>query len=105
MPQGAVGRSWAGWGVGYSQSAQGDCGLSFSGDPPSPAGCLPVQPAVWSQFCRSGGGGVLDSIFSRDYFQPLQFCDSVIVIVASCSSRVFQKREKDGGHELAFCGW
>ena len=62
----------------YSQAAQGGCGLFFSGDTPNPAGCLPVQPAVWSQFCRSGGGGVLDSIFSRDYFQPLQFCDSVM---------------------------
>ena len=50
-------------------------------------------------------GEGLDSMISRGPFQPLQFCDSVIVIVASCSSRVFQKREKDGGHELAFCGW
>ena len=49
--------------------------------------------------------GELDSMISRDPFRPLQFCDSVIVIVASCSSRVFQKRENHGGHELAFCGW
>ena len=47
----------------------------------------------------------LDSVISRGPFQPLQFCDSVIVTVASCSSRVFKKREKDGGCELAFCGW
>ena len=50
-------------------------------------------------------GEGLDSVISRGPFQPLQFCVSVIVIVASCSSRVFQKREKDGGRELAFCGW
>ena len=49
--------------------------------------------------------GELDLMISRDPFRPLQFCDSVIVIVASCSSRVFQKRENHGGHELAFCGW
>ena len=50
-------------------------------------------------------GEGLDSVIFRGPFQPLQFCDCVIVIVASCSSRVFQKREKDGGGELAFCGW
>ena len=50
-------------------------------------------------------GEGLDSVICRGPFQPLQFCVSVIVIVASCSSRVFQKREKDGGGELAFCGW
>ena len=38
--------------------------------------------------------GELDSMISRDLFRPLQFCDSVTVIVASCSSRVFQKRKK-----------
>ena len=50
-------------------------------------------------------GEGLDSMISRCPFQPLQFCDSVIAIVASCSSRVFQKREKDGSRELAFCAW
>ena len=50
-------------------------------------------------------GEGLDSVISRGPFQPLQFCDCVTVIVASCSSRVFKKREKDGGPELAFCGW
>ena len=50
-------------------------------------------------------GEGLDSVIFRGHFQPLQFCDCVTVIVASCSSRVFQKREKDGGGELAFCGW
>ena len=50
-------------------------------------------------------GEGLDSVIFRGPFQPLQFCDFVTVTVASCSSRVFQKREKDGGHELAFCGW
>ena len=50
-------------------------------------------------------GERMDSVISRGPFQPLQFCDSVIVTVASCSSRVFQKREKDGGRELAFYGW
>ena len=50
-------------------------------------------------------GEGLDSMISRGPFQPLQFCDSVIAIVASCSSRVFQKREKDGDCELAFYGW
>ena len=53
-------------------------------------------------FLRGEG---LGSVISRGPLQPLQFCDSVIVTVASCSSRVFQKREKDGGGELAFCGW
>ena len=33
-------------------------------------------------------------MISRDPFRPLQFCDSVIVTVASCRSAVFQKREK-----------
>ena len=47
-------------------------------------------------------GEGLDSAISRGASQPLQFCDCVL---ASCSSRVFQKREKDGGPELAFCGW
>ena len=50
-------------------------------------------------------GERLDSVISRGPFHLLRFCDCVIVIVASCSSRVFQKREKDGGGELAFCGW
>ena len=50
-------------------------------------------------------GEGLDSVISRGPLQPLQFCDSVIVTVASCSSRLFQKRENHGGHELAFCGW
>ena len=50
-------------------------------------------------------GEGLDSVISRGPFHLLRFCDCVIVIVASCSSRVFQKREKDGGGELAFCGW
>ena len=50
-------------------------------------------------------GEGLDSVISRGPFQPLQFGDCVIVTVASCSSRVFKKREKDGGRELAFCGW
>ena len=50
-------------------------------------------------------GERMDSVISRGPFQPLQFCDCVTVIVASCSSRVFKKREKDGGPELAFCGW
>ena len=50
-------------------------------------------------------GEGLDSVISRGPLQPLQFCDCVTVIVASCSSRVLQKREKDGGPELAFCGW
>ena len=50
-------------------------------------------------------GEGLDSVIFRGPFQPLQFCDCVTVIVASCSSRVFQTREKDGGPELAFCGW
>ena len=50
-------------------------------------------------------GEGLDSVISRGPFQPLQFCDCVIAIVASCHGRVFQKREKDGGGELSFCGW
>ena len=50
-------------------------------------------------------GERMDSVISRGPLQPLQFCGCVTVIVASCSSRVFQKREKDGGPELAFCGW
>ena len=32
-------------------------------------------------------------MISRGPFHLLRFCDCVIVIVASCSSRVFQKRE------------
>ena len=88
-------------GVVYSQAAQGGCGLSFSGD-------IQTQLDDYSTACCMEPvlrGEGLDSVIFRGPFQPLQFCDCVIVIVASCSSRVFQKREKDGGNELAFCGW
>ena len=47
--------------------------VSFSGDVQDPPGRLPVQPAVGA--CFAGG---LDSITSRDLFQPLQFCDSYL---------------------------
>ena len=88
-------------GVVYSQAAQGGCGLSFSGDIPNPAGCLQYSLLYGACFAAGGEG----SMISRGPFHLLRFCDCVIVIVASCSSRVFQKREKDGGGELAFCGW
>ena len=38
----------------YSQAAQGGCGLSFSGDPPNPAGCL--QYSLLYGACFAAGG-------------------------------------------------
>ena len=95
-----MGRLWAGGYIVRLPREAVDCPsleiLQTQLDAYSTACCM--EPVL-----QRGEG--LDSMISRCPFQPLQFCVSVIVIVASCSSRVFQKREKDGGHELAFCGW
>ena len=57
------------------QAAQGGCGVSFSGDIQDPPGQGPVQLAVGDP--ASGGG--LDLMTHRGPFQPLLFCDSVIL--------------------------
>ena len=94
-----MGRLWAGGYIVRLLREVVDCPsleiLQTQLDAYSTACCM--EPVLW--------GEGLDSMISRCRFQPLQFCVSVIVIVASCSSRVFQKREKDGGGELSFCGW
>jgi len=58
-----------------AQAAQGGCGVSFSGDIQAPSGQGPVQPAVGDP--ASAGG--LDWVTHRGPFQPLTFCDSVIL--------------------------
>jgi len=57
------------------QVAQGGCGVSFSGDIQDPPGRSPVQPARGDP--ASVGG--LDWMTHRGPFQPLTFCDSVIL--------------------------
>jgi len=57
------------------QAAQGDCGVSFSGDIQNPPGRSPVQPAVDDPASAAG----LDLMTHRGPFQPLPFCDSVIL--------------------------
>ena len=57
------------------QAAQGGCGVSFSGDIPDPPGQGPVQPAVGDPALAGG----LDLMTHRGPFQPLLFCDSVIL--------------------------
>ena len=57
------------------QAAQGGCGVSFSGDIQDPPGQGPVQPTVGDP--ASAGG--LDQMTHRGPFQPLLFCDSVIL--------------------------
>ena len=54
-------------------TAQGGCGVSFSGDIQDPPGRGPVQPAVGDP--ASVGG--LDWMTHRSPFQHLTFCDSV----------------------------
>ena len=58
------------------QAAQGGGGDSFSGDIQAPPGQGAVQPAVGDP--ASAGG--LDWVTHRGPFQPLPFCDSVILI-------------------------
>ena len=58
-----------------AQAAQGGCGVSFSGDIPDPPGQGPVQPALGDP---ASAGGV-DWVTHRGPFQPLLFCDSVIL--------------------------
>ena len=58
-----------------AQAAQGGCGVSFSGDIQDPPGQCPVQPALGDP--ASAGG--LDWVTHRGPFQPLLFCDSVIL--------------------------
>jgi len=57
------------------QAAQRGCGVSFSGDIQDPLGRGPVLPAVGDP--ASAGGS--DSVTHRGPFQPLTFCDSVIL--------------------------
>jgi len=58
-----------------AQAAQGGCEVSFSGDIQDPPGQGPLQPAVGDP--ASAGG--LDWMTHRGPFQPLPFCDSVIL--------------------------
>jgi len=58
-----------------AQAAQGGCGVSFSGDIPDLHGQGPLQPTVGDP--ASAGG--LDQMTHRGPFQPLPFCDSVIL--------------------------
>ena len=57
------------------QAAQGGCGVSFSGDIQDPPGQGPVQTAVGDPALAGGLGWVTH----RGPFQPLLFCDSVIL--------------------------
>jgi len=58
------------------QAAQRGCGVSsFSGDIQKPAGCSPVQPALGDPDLAGG----LDFMIPRGPFQPLLFCDSVML--------------------------
>ena len=57
------------------QAAQGGCGVSFSGDIQDPPEQDPLQPPVGDP--ASAGG--LDYMTHRGPFQPLPFCDSVIL--------------------------
>ena len=57
------------------QAAQGGCGVSFSGDIQDAPGRGPVQPAVGDPALAGG----LDYMTHRGPFQPLPFCDSVIL--------------------------
>ena len=94
-----MGRLWAGGYIVRLPREVVDCPsleiLQTQLDAYSTACCM--EPVL-----REGVGGGKGSMISRGPSQPLQFCDCVL---ASCSSRVFQKRGKDGGPELAFCGW
>ena len=58
-----------------AQAAQGDCGVSFSGDIQDPPGQRPLHPTVGDP--ASAGG--LDWVTHRGPFQPLPFCGSVIL--------------------------
>jgi len=58
-----------------AQAAQGSCGFSLSGDVQILPGRGPVQPAVGDP--ASAGG--LDWVTHRGPFQPLPFCDSVVL--------------------------
>jgi len=55
-----------------AEAAQGDCGVSLSGDIQDPPGRGPVQPAVGDP--ASAGG--LDLMTHRGLFQPLLFCEA-----------------------------
>ena len=56
-------------------AARGGCGVSFSGDIQDPPGQGPVQPTVGD--AASAGG--LDWMTHGGPFQPLPYCDSVIL--------------------------
>ena len=58
-----------------AQAAQGGCGVSFSGDIQDPPGQGPLQPAVGGPASAVG----LDWMARGGPFQPLPFCDSVIL--------------------------
>ena len=57
------------------QAAQGGCGVSFSGGIQDPPGQVPLEPTVGDPALAEG----LDWVTHRGPFQPLPFCDSVIL--------------------------
>ena len=59
------------------QAAQQGCGVSFSGDTQNSPGCGPVQPALGDPALAGG----LDWVIPRGPFQPLPFCDSVVILL------------------------
>jgi len=60
------------------QAAQGGCGVSFSGDIQDAPGQGPPQPTVGDP----ASAGALDYMTHRGPFQPLPFCDSVIIFTS-----------------------
>ena len=63
------------WDGALEQAAQGGCGVSLPRDIQDPPGRGPVQPAVGDPAWAGG----LDWVTHRGPFQPLLFCDSVIL--------------------------
>jgi len=58
-----------------AHTAQGGCGVSFSGDIQDLPGQGPVQPAAGDP----ASAGALDQMTPRGPFQPLPLCEAVIL--------------------------
>jgi len=74
------------------QVAQRDCGVSFSGDIQDPPGQGPVQPALGDPALAGG----LDWMTHRGPFQPLPFCDSVILFTKEVRIGVIEAASSGG---------